>query len=109
VGRRTGRTQCPLDTAVLLFGQFMKMRPELVVQTLAALNVHLRNFPAGGILSAGVNPSVGGSKVGCNFGLRPRISSGTHRCDVSVSGRGCCGGLWLRTVSFSGLPFVVGF
>ena len=49
------------------------------------------NLSADGILHAGGNLSAGGSTMGCIFGLRPRIASGTNRCrgaaDIS---RGCC-------------------
>ena len=73
-----------------------KRQPELVVQTLATINICRWSFPAGGSLSAGGSPSAGGSTVGSTFGLRPRNASGTSRCHaVPESCRGCCcGNLW---------------
>ena len=75
-----------------------KRRLELVVQTLAAINVRWRSSPAGGnpsvggSLSAHEVSSAGGSTVGCIFGLGPRNSNGTSRCcRVPKGSWGCCG------------------
>ena len=61
------------------------MWPELVLQTLTAINVRRWSFPvavfsADGSLSDGGIPSTSGSMVGCIFELRPQTAIGTKRC-----------------------------
>jgi hypothetical protein len=51
----------------------MKRRPELVVQTLAAVNERCWHFPAGGRLPASVGPSAGLSTVDWTFGIGPKF------------------------------------
>jgi len=92
VERRTGRIQC---TRYRCFDMWsvVKRRPELVVQTLAAIHARCWSFHVGRSMSGGVSSSACGNVLGCIFGLRPRNFSGNSRCRaVLENSRVCCGG-----------------
>lgn len=74
MGKRTGQTQRPLDIAAWLCG-VTNRRPELVVQTLAAVNAWWLRFPAGE------------STVECIFAFPPGIACDSCRCgEPEISG-----------------------
>ena len=77
-----------------------KRRPELVVQTLATINVRWRSFPAGGSPTDRGVSYTGGSTVGRIFGPGPRNSNGTSGFRGMPNGsRRCCGcGSWSASV-----------
>jgi len=108
----------------------LKRRPELVLQTLASVNVRWWSFPAGSLtaggsstadasLYAGGGPwSTGGSTVSCISELLSRTASGTSRYRwAAKSCRGCCGdclwtanggALWTASGSLSVVHAMIG-